>query len=176
MSGHRSVVGNFNNEHSLFLRKMDIDIILDGLFAAVAAIGFGSISNVPIKAFVGCALLAALGHATRFFLMHSMGWNIIPADLIGAIIIGVCAPLAGRFWNAPAESLAYPALLPMIPGMYAYRAVEGLLMCLTSDTNEDVFDHALYLFTSNSMTCTVIVVLMVLGVTIPFQIANRHVE
>ena len=38
------------------------DILLDGFFAAIAAIGFGSISNVPVRAFKGCALLAAAGH------------------------------------------------------------------------------------------------------------------
>lgn len=149
---------------------MILDLILDGFFAAIAAIGFGSISNVPFRAFKGCALLAAMGHATRYFLMHALGWNIIPAALIAAIAIGLCAPRAGRHWDAPAESLAYPALLPMIPGMYAYRAVEGLLMCLRSGTDEPLFNHALYLLCYNGFTCVVIVVLMVLGLTIAVRI------
>lgn len=155
---------------------MIADIIIDGIFAAIAAIGFGSISNVPLHAFKGCALLAALGHATRFTLMNILGWNIIPAALVAAIVIGICAPKAGRYWDTPAESLAYPALLPMIPGMYAYRAVEGLLMCLTSGKNEELFGHALYLFSYNSITCIVIVVLMVLGLTIPIQISHRNIN
>ena len=39
------------------------DILLDGLFAAVAAIGFGAISDPPMRAFPRIALLAAIGHA-----------------------------------------------------------------------------------------------------------------
>lgn len=35
------------------------DILLDGLFAAVAAIGFGAISDPPMRAFPRIALLAA---------------------------------------------------------------------------------------------------------------------
>ena len=120
---------------------MLIDLLLDGFFAAIAAIGFGSISNVPIRSFKGCALLAAMGHATRYFLMNILGWNIIPAAFMASIVIGVTAPKAGHFWRVPTEALAYPALLPMIPGMYAYRAVEGLLMCITCK-DDTLFNHA----------------------------------
>ena len=45
------------------------DILLDGLFAAVAAIGFGAISDPPMRAFPRIALLAAIGHALRFTLI-----------------------------------------------------------------------------------------------------------
>lgn len=145
---------------------MLLALINDGAFAAVAAIGFGSISNVPYRAFKGCAILAAVGHAMRYLLMHAFGWNIIPAAFIGALCIGMLAPSCGKRWRSPAEALAYPALLPMIPGMYAYRAVEGMLQCFTASTEEQ-FQHAFYLSNYNGMVCVFIVILMVLGVTIP---------
>ena len=129
---------------------MFLDILSDGLFAAVAAIGFGSISNVPVSAFKGCALLAALGHATRYTLMHLAQWNIMPAAFVAAIVVGLLAPKLGKYWNTPVEALAFPALLPMIPGMYAYRAVEGALLCLISKTEAD-FNHAFYLLNNNGM-------------------------
>lgn len=44
------------------------DILLDGLFAAVAAIGFGAISDPPMRAFPRIALLAAIGHAADIHL------------------------------------------------------------------------------------------------------------
>ena len=47
-----------------------VDILLDGLFAAVAAIGFGAISDPPMRAFPRIALLAAAGHALRFSMMN----------------------------------------------------------------------------------------------------------
>ncbi len=155
---------------------MIIDILQDGFFAAIAAIGFGSISNVPVRAFKGCALLAAAGHATRFVLMHACGWGLIPAAFVGALMIGFFAPKASRRWRIPAEALAFPALLPMIPGMYAYRAVEGLLQCIMCKT-EDAFNHAYYLFSYNGMVCVITVILMVLGVTIPILVdARRQTE
>ncbi len=155
---------------------MMIDILQDGVFAAIAAIGFGSISNVPVQAFKGCALLAAAGHATRFVLTHTCGWGLIPAAFLGALVIGFLAPRASRHWRIPAEALAFPALLPMIPGMYAYRAVEGLLQCIMCKT-EAAFNHAFYLFSYNGMVCVITVILMVLGVTIPILTdARRQTE
>lgn len=148
-----------------------LNLLSDGFFAAIAAIGFGSISNVPIRAFKGCALLAAVGHAMRYLLMHALGWNIIPAAFVGALAIGLLAPCAGRRWKSPAEALAYPALLPMIPGMYAYRAVEGMLKCLTAGAEEE-FRHAFYLFNCNGLVCVFIVIVMVLGVTVPIRVWN----
>ena len=46
------------------------EILSDGFFAAVAAIGFGAISDPPMRAFPVIALLAAVGHALRFVLMQ----------------------------------------------------------------------------------------------------------
>ena len=45
-----------------------LDIFTDGFFAAVAGIGFGAISDPPLRAFKMIALLAALGHACMSFL------------------------------------------------------------------------------------------------------------
>ena len=46
-----------------------LDILSDGFFAAIAGIGFGAISDPPLRAFKMIAILAALGHACRFCLM-----------------------------------------------------------------------------------------------------------
>ena len=37
-------------------------ILSDGFFAAVAAVGFGAVSDPPMRAFPAIALLAAVGH------------------------------------------------------------------------------------------------------------------
>ena len=42
-----------------------VDILADGFFAAIAAMGFGAISDPPLRAFKYIAVLAAVGHAAR---------------------------------------------------------------------------------------------------------------
>ena len=43
-----------------------LDILSDGFFAAIAGIGFGAISDPPLRAFKMIAILAAAGHACRY--------------------------------------------------------------------------------------------------------------
>lgn len=65
-----------------------LDILSDGFFAAIAGIGFGAISDPPLRAFKMIALLAAAGHACRYCLMTFLGVDIATASLFGALIIG----------------------------------------------------------------------------------------
>ena len=63
-------------------------ILVDGLLAAIAAIGFAVISNPSRKAIFVSALLAAVGHALRFTLIKS-GLEISLATFVAATFIGL---------------------------------------------------------------------------------------
>lgn len=150
------------------------NILQDGFFAAIAAIGFASISNPPRRVYRYCALIAAMGHITRYLLTHN-GYgemHIIAAGFLAALVIGFLAVLVAPYVKCPAESFSFPALLPMIPGMYAYRTVEALTLCLYHK-DEEVFNHYYYLFSYNGLTCCFIVLGMVIGVTLPIFLLKR---
>lgn len=145
-----------------------LNIFEDALFAAMAAIGFSSISNTPRRTYAACALAAATGHAVRFMLM-SPGWfgmNIIPASAVAAFVVGLLAVLMAPMVKCPAEVCLFPALLPMIPGMYAYHTIEALLLCL-GNSGEEQFNHYMYLLSYNGITCAFIVLCMAIGANIP---------
>ncbi len=145
---------------------MILEILQDGLFAAVAAVGFASISNPPRRIYPYCALVAAVGHATRYVLTTAVGMHIILAGTLAAFSIGFLSILISPKAKCPAEACFFPALLPMIPGMYAYRAFAALLMCL-GHAQEQAFGHYFYLLAYNGMTCIFIILGMVIGVNIP---------
>lgn len=149
-----------------------VNIFEDGLFAAIAAIGFSSISNTPRRAYLTLALIAAAGHAIRYVLTSQAGMHIIAASTIASFVIGVLAVLFASRIKCPAEVCFFPALLPMIPGMYAYRTMEALLSCLYN-TQEDAFRHYFYLLTYNGLTCTFIILGMVAGATIPIFLFKK---
>ena len=102
-------------------------ILSDGFFAAVAAVGFGAVSDPPMRAFPAIALLAAMGHALRFCLMDT-GVDIASASLCASVAIGIGSLLLGGRIHCPMTVLFIPALLPMIPGMYAYKTVFSMIM------------------------------------------------
>ncbi|MBR5234645.1 MAG: threonine/serine exporter family protein [Bacteroidaceae bacterium] len=153
---------------------MNIGFIQDALFSAIAAIGFASISNPPRAIYGSCALTAAIGHSCRYLLMSDAwcGMHIIPASTIAAFLIGTLAVLLAPRIKCPAEACFSPALLPMIPGVYAYRTVKALLLCLFQH-EEVAFNHYLYLLMSNGLTCMFIILGMVVGATIPMFLFKK---
>ncbi|WP_297071472.1 threonine/serine exporter family protein [uncultured Duncaniella sp.] len=144
------------------------EFLQDAFFAAIAAIGFAAISNPPRRAYLYCAIIAAVGHSARFLMMQEslLGLHIVIASTLAALIVGMLAVLLSPVAHTPAETCLFPSLLPMIPGIYAYKTFGGLVMCLYHGS-EDAFDHYFYLFVSNGLTCLFILLGMVIGATIP---------
>lgn len=149
------------------------NILEDGFFAAMAAIGFSSISHTPARTFIICGLAAAAGHALRYVLMSpTLGnINIILASTAAAFVIGLIAVLLAPVVRVPAEACLFPALLPMIPGMYAYRSIEALISLVGNTSPDNI--GSLYQLTFNSVTCLLIILGMVIGANIPIFLFKR---
>lgn len=156
------------------LDNLLVNIFEDGLFAAIAAIGFSSISNTPRRAYLWCGGIAAAGHAVRYVLTSSgiCHMHIIAGSTIAALVIGFLSVICAKKIKCPAEVCFFPALLPMIPGMYAYRTIEALAACLMH-TKEEVFNHYLYLLSFNGFTCVFIITGMVIGANIPVFLLKK---
>ncbi len=144
------------------------DLFQDALFAAIAAIGFACISRPVTRAYGFCALIAALGHSLRYLLLHAAfaDVHIVAATLVASVLVGIMAVLSSQIIHSPAETLLFPALLPMIPGIYAYKAAAALAMCVMRD-GPDAFMRYFPIFTFNALTAACILLAMVVGATLP---------
>ncbi|MBD1575257.1 hypothetical protein HC723_02155 [Vibrio sp. S11_S32] len=104
------------------LMDLLLALLNDMFFASIPAVGFALVFNVPVKALKYCALGGALGHGTRFLLLH-YGVPIEWATLCAATLVG----MVGVHWSH--RFLAHPkvftvaAMIPMIPGVYAFKAM-----------------------------------------------------
>jgi len=141
-------------------------LLIDGALAAVAAIGFAVISNPSRKAVAVSALLAAVGHAFRFALIHSAGLEIWLATFFAASCIGLLSILFARIIHCPAEVFSFPSLLHMIPGLFAYRTILGLIKFMQS---ADMVKKQAFImdFFHNGLTTVFILFALVVGVSLP---------
>ncbi len=151
-----------------------LDILTDAIFGAIAAIGFGAISDPPLRAFPSIAILGGIGHAIRFCLMHYLGADIATASLCASFSIGMGSLFLGKRIYCPMTVLYIPALLPMIPGMFAYKIVFSLIMFMQNMKVPELQEKYLIdLFTNSIVTCSVIFMLAI-GATIPlFLFVNK---
>lgn len=153
---------------------MVLQIFQDALFSAIAAIGFAAISNPPARAYMFCALIAAIGHAGRFMLINvpDNPMHIVPATLCGAFAVGMLAVFLSPLSKTPAETCLFPALLPMIPGIYAYKAFGGLAMSVLRES-ADSFEYYFMLFMQNGLMCISLLLCLVIGGTIPIFVFKK---
>lgn len=143
------------------------DILFDAFFAAAAGIGFGVISDPPLKSIPSIAILAAIGHATRFCLMTYCGIDIASASLVGALIIGLGSFLAGSIIRCPMTVLSIPALLPMVPGIFAYKTILSLIMFLSHSSNIEAGTPHLQMFWSNGLIAITTTFNLAVGAILP---------
>lgn len=176
--GLSATVVIFDIDPTTFTKVVRPDVvraaIADGLFAAVAGVGFAIISNPPRKALLICALLACVGHGIRYFLMHNQGIMLdqVTASTIAGFVIGLLSvPFAMRI-HCPAECFAFPSLLPMVPGMFAYKAVRDLINIVRLP-GEYTMEYVTRFFSNSSLTVLVMFG-MVVGCIIPIFIFHRQ--
>jgi uncharacterized membrane protein YjjB (DUF3815 family) len=99
--------------------------------------------------------------------MTFLGVDIATASLFGALVIGFGSLWLGRKVYCPMTVLYIPALLPMIPGKFAYNMVFSLIMSLQTMNEPERLGKYMETFFSNGLvTCTVIFMLAV-GATFP---------
>lgn len=142
-----------------------LNAVFDAIFAAIAGFGFAYVSSPPQKTLIYSAIIAAIAHASRFFLIQSGFLDISAATLVVSFIAGILGMFFARRLKVPAEIIAFPALLPMIPGIYAYKSVLALFMFIK---NEDIAQKSEYLivFFDNALTTASVMIALGVGVSV----------
>ncbi|CAM2995375.1 threonine/serine exporter family protein [Moritella viscosa] len=101
-------------------------LVDDAVFAGIAAFGFALLFNVPRQALLACVLFAASAHAARTLLLH-VNVPIEWASFIAATLMGLATVPWSRKVVIPRPVVTVAAVIPMIPGVYAYKTMTGLM-------------------------------------------------
>jgi uncharacterized membrane protein YjjB (DUF3815 family) len=143
----------------------------DALFSALAALGFLFLFNVPARIAWAGVLCGVAGHTTRTLCMH-LGFDVVSGTLIGALAVGFFAQGFARHFRAPAVALAFPGVVAMVPGAFAFRAVIGCLQIVqagaTSATPVVTETFAL------TVTCLLMVGAIAVGIAAPLILARKN--
>jgi uncharacterized membrane protein YjjP (DUF1212 family) len=103
-----------------------VGVAQDALFSALAAGGYALLFNVRARMAWACGVCGVASHTLRTLLFH-FGLDLISGTLIGALATGILAQGVARHFRAPPVALAFPGVVAMVPGAYAFRAVFGTL-------------------------------------------------
>jgi uncharacterized membrane protein YjjB (DUF3815 family) len=151
---------------------MDWIIILSKAFwCGWGAIGFGILFNVPPRTLFAIWMGGAIGGLLKFILLQSTG-GVVPASFIGALMVGVLSIPIAHFRHAPPMIFAIPSVIPLIPGVFAYRTMLGLIK-LTGNVGPD-YNLILSDTVNNGAKTLFIIMALALGVAIPMHLMRQE--
>lgn len=153
---------------------VEILMILEkGIWFGFAALGFAILFNVPQRTLLIIWILGALGGLTKLLLIQS-NVPIVIATFAGASLIGILSVSAAHNKHAPPLVFSTPAVIPMIPGAFAYRMMLGLIKLSGTAISTDTYYQTLAETTSNGLKAFFILMALATGVAIPMLISRKE--
>lgn len=108
------------------MNEMILHYLLSAIFAAIPAIGFGMVFNVPKHTLVYCGMGGAITFTTRYILMDLQ----IPIELstfLASTTIGIIALYWSRKHKIPRPVYTIASIIPLLPGTFAFTAMINLI-------------------------------------------------
>ncbi|OOF56790.1 threonine/serine exporter family protein [Rodentibacter myodis] len=146
-----------------------LSLIDDMFFAAIPAVGFALVFNVPVKALKYCAILGALGHVTRTLLLY-MDVPIVFSTFFASCVIGFIGVHLSHYYLAHPKAFTVAAIIPMIPGVHAYKAMISLVQIHHYGYSAELLEQ----MTSAFLNTTFILGALVFGLALPGLIFYRQ--
>ena len=149
--------------------QLILNLLDDMFFAAIPAVGFALVFNVPKSALKYCAILGALGHGTRTFLVH-FDVPLVFATFVAASVIGFIGVHLSHRYLAHPKVFTVAAVIPMIPGVYAYKAMIAMVQLHHYGFNELRVAQMMEYFLKTGF----IIGALVVGLALPGLLFYRH--
>jgi len=142
------------------------------IWLGLAAVGFAILFNVPIRTLWVIFLLGAAGGTIKLLTLK-LGGSIVMGSFFGAMLVGFLSIYAAHFRHAPAFVFAIPAVIPMVPGAFAYRMMLGVIR-LTGDVAPDAFMTLMHDTIDNGLKALFVLMALSLGVSAPMLLTRRE--
>ena len=99
-----------------------LKLLLRAVASFVGGWAFAMVFNCPIRSILSVGILAVLANELRLGL-HDAGMMLAPATFFGALAAGLMASLIHRRLNVPRITLTVPAIIIMVPGVFAFEMI-----------------------------------------------------
>lgn len=102
-----------------------LDLAKLDLSAGIARTGFALLFNSPVRMALGASGVGLVANVLRLELVD-VGVTVQAATMVAALVVGLLAATVAPRMRVPRITVSVPAVVLMVPGAAAYRAVVGL--------------------------------------------------
>ena len=144
-------------------------LVQNMLFAAVPAVGFGLVFNVPRSALGYCAAGGAIGRGLRFLLITG-GMPIVPATFIAASVVSLLGVYIAQRMRAHPKVFTVAAMIPMIPGVSFFTALLAVAEIQRRALTPELLNTAI----TSGLSAIFIVAALAVGLALPGLLFYRR--
>ncbi len=148
--------------------RPDSSYLVYAISAAIASIGFSTIFNVPRRLLWVVAIGGMISVCTRNFITFDLDMGLPVGSFVGAMFVSLIAIKAVHYIHTPMHVITLPSVIPMIPGVFMYRLMFGII-------NINVMDISSFIQVFQSGVIANLTILAIaIGVAIPHIFARRY--
>ncbi|MBK9989427.1 MAG: threonine/serine exporter family protein [Verrucomicrobia bacterium] len=146
-----------------------IQFLQNMALAAVPAVGFGLVFNVPRSALVYCAAGGAIGRGLRFLLITA-GMPIELATFVAASVVSLLGVYIAQRLRAHPKVFTVAAMIPMIPGVPFFTALLAVVEIQRRGLTPELLNTAI----TSGLRAMFIVAALAVGLALPGLLFYRR--
>ena len=147
-----------------------LGLLANMVLAAIPAVGFGLVFNVPRHALLNCALGGGLGRGGRSLLRGSPGLPLAWATLLAAATVSLIGVYVAQRMRAHPKVFTVAAMIPMIPGVPIFKALIAVATMQEKGTTDELLATAL----QSGLTAGFVVAALAIGLAVPGLLFYRR--
>lgn len=145
----------------------------DVVAAGIAVAAYGVFFSMPLKMLPICIAVGMLAHALRWIFIAALGSDVATGAFVACALVALILTPVSRLARLPFAAVGFASVVSMIPGVYLFRMVSGLLqMVADPQIGPQLIDATI----RDGLTAVAILLSMSLGLVLPKQIIDGLAE
>ncbi|TGD85621.1 hypothetical protein BayCH28_21605 [Mycolicibacterium sp. CH28] len=140
---------------------------VDVIAAAVAAASYSVYFSMPYRMMVWPVLAGMLAHGVHWWALSVAGTGVAAAALIACLLVGITLVPLSHFLRMPFAAIGFAAVVALVPGMYVFRTLSGILQLQANASTELLAATA-----SDSAVAVSVTAAMAVGLVLPIWVRD----